>query len=156
MVSVFFSGTGGFQFSVESFLRLSGYFKWYFFLSGTGERREFIIRCIELFGFRDFGYFSYDDFKFFKRVIGLLRGYDYKFLEFYYRYIFSEFDDEFYFNFESMYSYLRKRYRVQFLKQDFYLIFRTQDRFMCRIEVGIVGELIILDMSYRITYVKVC
>ena len=55
-----------------------------------------------------------------------------------------------------MYSYLRKRYRAQLSKQDLYLILRTQDRFMCRIEAGIVGELTTLDMPYRITHVKAC
>ena len=56
-----------------------------------------------------------------KRVTGLLRGYDHKFLEPHHRHIPPEFDDELYLNFESMYSYLRKRYRAQLSKQDLYL-----------------------------------
>ena len=36
------------------------------------------------------------------------------------------------------------------------MILRTQDRFMCRIEAGVVGELTTLDMRYRITHVKAC
>ena len=149
-------GTGGPQPPAEPPLRPSGYPKWYFFSPGTGERREFTIRCTELPGLRDLGHLNYDDFKFSKRVTGLLRGYDHKFLEPHHRHIPPEFDDELYLNFESMYSYLRKRYRAQLSKQDLYLILRTQDRFMCRIEAGIVGELTTLDMPYRITHVKAC
>ena len=149
-------GTGGPQPPAEPPLRPSGYPKWYFFSPGTGERREFTIRCAELPGLRDLGHLNYDDFKFSKRVTGLLRGYDHKFLEPHHRHIPPEFDDELYLNFESMYSYLRKRYRAQLSKQDLYLILRTQDRFMCRIEAGIVGELTTLDMPYRITHVKAC
>ena len=84
------------------------------------------MRCTELPGLRDLGHLSYDDFKFSKRVTGLLRGYDHKFLEPHHRHIPPEFDDELYLNFESMYSYLRKRYRAQLSKQDLYLILRTQ------------------------------
>ena len=149
-------GTGGPQPPAEPPLRPSGYPKWYFFSPGTGERRECTIRCTELPGLRDLGHLNYDDFKFSKRVTGLLRGYDHKFLEPHHRHIPPEFDDELYLNFESMYSYLRKRYRAQLSKQDLYLILRTQDRFMCRIEAGIVGELTTLDMPYRITHVKAC
>ena len=149
-------GTGGPQPPDEPPLRPSGHPKWYFFSSGTGERREFTIRCTELPGLRDLGHLSHDDFKFSKRVTGLLRGYDHKFLEPHHRHIPPEFDDQLYLNFESMYSYLKKRYRAQLSKQDLYLILRTQDRFMCRIEAGIVGELTTLDMPYRITHVKAC
>ena len=118
-------GTGGPQPPAEPPLRPSGYPKWYFFSPGTGERREFTMRCTELPGLRDLGHLSYDDFKFSKRVTGLLRGYDHKFLEPHHRHIPPEFDDELYLNFESMYSYLRKRYRAQLSKQDLYLILRT-------------------------------
>ena len=149
-------GTGGPQPPAEPPLRPSGHPKWYFFSPGTGERREFTIRCTELPGLRDLGHLSHDDFKFSKRVTGLLRGYDHKFLEPHHRHIPPEFDDQLYLNFESMYSYLKKRYRAQLSKQDLYLILRTQDRFMCRIEAGIVGELTTLDMPYRITHVKAC
>jgi len=77
-------------------------------------------------------------------------------LEPHHRHIPPEFDDQLYLNFESMYSYLKKRFRAQLSKQDLYLILRTQDRFMCRIEAGVVGELTTLDMPYRITHVKAC
>ena len=136
--------------------RPSGSPKWYFFSPGTGERREFTIRCTELPGLRDLGHLNYDDFKFSKRVTGLLRGYDHKFLEAHHRHIPPEFDEELYLNFESMYAYLRKRHRAQLSRQDLYLILRTQDRFMCRIQAGIVGELTTMDMPYRITHVKAC
>ena len=141
---------------VDLSLRPSGYTKWCLFSPGTGERREFTIRCTELPGLRDLGRLNYDDFKFAKRVSGLLRGYDHKFLEPHHRHIPLEFDDQLYLNFESMYSYLKKRFRAQLSKQDLYLILRTQDRFMCRIEAGVVGELTTLDMPYRITHVKAC
>ena len=80
-------GTGGPQPPAEPPLRPSGYPKWYFFSPGTGERREFTIRCTELPGLRDLGHLSHDDFKFSKRVTGLLRGYDHKFLEPHHRHI---------------------------------------------------------------------
>jgi len=107
-------GTGGPQPPAEPPLRPSGYPKWYFFSPGTGERREFTIRCTE-----DLGRLSYDDFKFAKRVSGLLRGYDHKFLEPHHRHIPPEFDDQLYLNFESMYSYLKKRFRAQLSKPGF-------------------------------------
>ena len=104
-------GTGGPQPPAEPPLRPSGYPKWYFFSPGTGERREFTIRCTELPGLRDLGHPSHDDFKFSKRVTGLLRGYDHKFLEPHHRHIPPEFDEELYLNFESMYSYLRTSFQ---------------------------------------------
>ena len=58
------------------------------------DRREFTIRCTDLPGLRDLGRLSYDDFKFAKRVSGLLRGYDHKFLEPHHRHILPEFDDQ--------------------------------------------------------------
>ena len=149
-------GTGGPQPPAEPPLRPSGYPKWYFFSPGRGERRDFTIRCADLPGLRDLGRLNFDDFKFAKRVSGLLRGYDHKYLEPHQRIIPPEFDNQLYLNFEGMYSYLRKRYRAHLSKQDLYLILRTQDRFMCRIEAGVVGELTTLDMPYRITHVKAC
>ena len=148
--------TGGPQPPAEPPLRPQGYPKWYFFSPGTGERREFTVRCTDLPGLRDLGRLSHDDFKFSKRVTGLLRGYDHKFLEAHHRHTPPEFDEELYLNFESMYAYLRKRHRAQLSRQDLYLILRTQDRFMCRIQAGIVGELTTMDMPYRITHVKAC
>ena len=105
---------------------------------------------------RDLGHLSHDDFKFSKRITGLLRGYDHKFLEPHHRHIPPEFDEDLFLNFEDMYAYLKKRFRAQLSKQDLYLILRSQDRFMCRIQAGIVGELTTLDMPYRITHVKAC
>ena len=129
-------------------MRPSGYPKWYFFSPGTGERRVFTIRCTELPGLRDLGRLNPDDFKFAKRMSGLLRGYEHKYTS-------SpinppDFDEQLYLNFEGMYSFLRKRFRAHLSKQDLYLILRTQDRFICRIETGVVGELTTLDMPYRI------
>ena len=105
-------GTGGPQPPAEPPLRPQGYPKWYFYSPGTGERREFTVRCTDLPGLRDLGRLSHDDFKFSKRVTGLLRGYDHKFLEAHHRHIPPEFDEELYLNFESMYTYLRKRHRA--------------------------------------------
>ena len=65
-------GTGGPQPPAEPPLRPSGHPKWYFFSPGTGERREFTIRCTELPGLRDLGHLSHDDFKFSKRVTGFV------------------------------------------------------------------------------------
>ena len=141
-------GTGGPQPPAEPPLRPSGYPRWYFYSPGTGERRVFTIRCTELPGLRDLGRLNPYDFKFAKRISGLLRGYEHKYLEAHYRNIPPDF--------EGMHAFLKKRFRVQLSKQDLYLILRTQGRFMCRIEAGIVGELTTLDMPYRITHVKAC
>ena len=84
-------GTGGPQPPAEPPLRPHGYPKWYFFSPGTGERREFTIRCTDLPDLRDLGRLGHDDFKFSKRVTGLLRGYDHKFLEAHHRHIPPEF-----------------------------------------------------------------
>ena len=72
-------GTGGPQPPAFPPHRPEGYPKWYFFSPGTGERREFTIRCTDLPGLRDLGRLSYDDYKFAKRISGLLRGYDHNF-----------------------------------------------------------------------------
>ena len=149
-------GTGGPQPPAEPPLRPSGYPRWYFYSPGTGERKVFTIRCTELPGLRDLRRLNPDDFKFAKRISGLLRGYEHKYLEAHHRNIPPDFDEQLYLNFEGMYAFLKKRFRVQLSKQDLYLILRTQDRFMCRIEAGIVGELTTLDMPYRITHVKAC
>ena len=91
--------------------------------ASAGSSPSGALNCL---AFEILGHLSYDDFKFSKRVTGLLRGYDHKFLEPHHRHIPPEFDDELYLNFESMYSYLKKRYRAQLSKEDLYLILRTQ------------------------------
>ena len=115
--------------------------------SGTSSHRErasaetstFVARtCQDL---EDLGRLNPDDFRFAKRISGLLRGYDHKYLLPHHKIIPPEFDNQLYLNFENMYSYMRKRYRAQLSRQDLYLILKTQDRFMCRIEAGVVGEL---------------
>ena len=141
-------GTGGPQPPAEPPLRPSGYPKWYFFSPGTGERRDFTIRCTDLPGLRDLGRLNFDDFKICQACVWLVAWLRPQYLEPHHRIIPPEFDNQLYLNFEGMYSYLRKRYRAHLSKQDLYLILRTQDRFMCRIEAGVVGELTTLDMPY--------
>ena len=149
-------GTGGPQPPAFPPHRPEGYPKWYFYSPGTGERRDFTIRCNDLPGLRDLGRLPYEDYRFAKRISGLLRGYDHKNLMPHHRIIPPEFDAQLFLNFENMYGYLKKRYRGQLSRQDRYLILKTQDRFLCRIESGVAGELTTLDMPYRITHVKAC
>ena len=149
-------GTGGPQPPAHPPHRPEGYPKWYFNSPGTGERRDFTVRCNDLPGLRDLGRLSYEDFRFAKRISGLLRGYDHKSLLPHHRIIPPDFDAQLFLNFEGMYAYLKKRYRGELSRQDLYLLLKTQDRFLCRIESGVAGELTTLDMPYRITHVKAC
>ena len=133
-------GTGGPQPPAEPPLRPSGYPSWYFFSPGAGERRVFTIRCTELPGLRDLGRLNPDDFKFTKRISGLLRGYEHKYLEPHHHHVPPDFDEQLYLNFEGMYNFLRRRFRAHLSNQNLYLILRSQDRFMCKIESGVVGN----------------
>jgi hypothetical protein len=51
-----------------------------------------------------------------------------------------DFDEQLYLNFEGMYNFLRRRFRAHLSNQNLYLILRSQDRFMCKIESGVVGN----------------
>eukprot|EP00435_Cladocopium_sp_Y103_P073872 s1156_g45.t1 len=128
--------------------RPEGYPNWYHFSPGTGELNEYIIRCNELPGLENIAPFNGDDF----RNLRFLAGH--KDLQPHHRITPPEFNNDLYVNFEEMYVFLRKRFRHMLSKEDLYFILRTQDRFMCRIQAGAIGQLTTLDLPYRITHVK--
>ena len=136
--------------------RPEGYPNWYHFSSGTSEPNVYTIRCNELPGLKDIGHLAYDDLRLAKRISGLLRGYEHKDLQPHHRHIPPDFDADLKLNFEGMYGFLKKRFRFTLSREDLYLFLKTQDRFMCDIEAGKVGQLSTLNMPYKILRVRAC
>ena len=149
-------GTGGPQPPSEPPSRPEGYPRWYSFSPGTGEPNSYTIRGNELPGLRDIAPLGWDDFKFAKRISGLLRGYEHKDLQPHHKVIPPDFDDGLYLPFEGTYTFLKRRFRAQLSREDLYLLIRTQDRFLVKIEAGQRGQLSSIGMPYRIVGIRAC